>query len=437
MNPDNSRPLPSAVPLAIEKIIYPGKSLGRSGGKTVLTDEGLPGETVEIEVLKEKSNFTEARTIRVQAPSAFRRSPRCAHYKACAPYQIMDDSLQIEVKTGQLRELLTGMGGPGGSEIEVLPSPVLWNYRNKARFHVLWTSRGGRPAYYVPETRDRFIPVEVCHLIPPPIQSVIADALAAFKRPVSALREIEAKISGATGDILLNLHWKETPAGPDLDLVLTRLLEGHQMAGIVGIVAHGGKVEEILHWGRDFIIDRVAGTEYQIGARSFFQINPHIFPFVLDEMRSALRDSRAATLADLYCGLGTFGLALSPLLKKVYFVESEPENIAFLKKNIRLNPSDALTICDGPAEEWMPWILDRGIDAAVLDPPRKGLDPSLIKRLNARPVPLVLYLSCNPSTLARDLKLFGRSYQVAGIKGFDFFPHTPHIETLVVLKAKA
>lgn len=436
MRPDYSRPLPPAVPLRIEKIVYPGKSLGRSGGKTVLTDEGLPGETVEIEILKEKSNLIEARTTGVPAPSSFRRSPRCAHYKACSPYQIMNDSLQIEVKTGQLRELLTGAGGGSGLEIDILPSPVLWNYRNKARFHVLWTSHGGRPAYNVPETRDRFIPVEVCHLVPPPLQSVIADALAAFKRPVPALREIEAKISGTTGEILLNLHWKEIPAVPDLDPVLARLLEGHRMAGIVGLVSHGRKIEEILHWGRDFIVDRVAGRDIQIGARSFFQINPHIFPSVLDEMRSALQEAGAAILADLYSGLGTFGLALAPLLKKVYFVESGPENIAFLKKNIRLKPSDALTICDGPAEEWMPWILDRGVDAAVLDPPRKGLDPSLIDRLNARPVPLVLYLSCNPSTLARDLKHFGRSYAVAGIKGFDFFPHTPHIETLAVLKAK-
>jgi 23S rRNA (uracil1939-C5)-methyltransferase len=107
-----------------------------------------------------------------------------------------------------------------------------------------------------------------------------------------------------------------------------------------------------------------------------------------------------------------------------------------LKENAARNGAAGLTICDGRAEDWMVWVQDRGVDAVIVDPPRKGLDAGLIKALTVRPVPLLLYLSCNPATLARDLLMMRPAYRPILIQGFDFFPQTPHIETLAILERK-
>jgi tRNA/tmRNA/rRNA uracil-C5-methylase (TrmA/RlmC/RlmD family) len=117
-------------------------------------------------------------------------------------------------------------------------------------------------------------------------------------------------------------------------------------------------------------------------------------------------------------------------------VESDPEAVSFLRSNAARAESTRFTICDGSAAEWMSWVLDRGVDAAIVDPPRKGLEDSVLEGLAARPVPLLLYLSCNPATLARDLRRLQAAYRVVSLRGYDFFPHTPHIETLAILESR-
>jgi 23S rRNA (uracil1939-C5)-methyltransferase len=117
-------------------------------------------------------------------------------------------------------------------------------------------------------------------------------------------------------------------------------------------------------------------------------------------------------------------------------IESDPANIAFLRRNIDLNKAGNFRIFEGPAEEWAPTVLAKGLDAVIFDPPRKGLGPEIVRSLLQSPAGRVFYLSCNPSTLARDLKELAAGYSVSLIRGYDFFPHTPHIETLAVLERK-
>ncbi len=186
--------------------------------------------------------------------------------------------------------------------------------------------------------------------------------------------------------------------------------------------------------GEPHIVDALGGVPLRLGPVSFFQVNASIMPAVLAEMRSALAARRARSLADIYCGVGAFGLALGRGLEVVYAVESDPEAVACLKANASRAESARFTVCDGSAAEWMSWVLDRGVDAAIVDPPRKGLEDAVLEGLAARPVPLLLYLSCNPATLARDLRRLQSAYRVVSLRGYDFFPHTPHIETLAILE---
>jgi tRNA/tmRNA/rRNA uracil-C5-methylase (TrmA/RlmC/RlmD family) len=138
-------------------------------------------------------------------------------------------------------------------------------------------------------------------------------------------------------------------------------------------------------------------------------------------------------LADLYCGIGTFGIALADRFREVAGVESEPDNISLLKANIEANRIPNFRIHEGRSEEWTDLILEKGVDLAVVDPPRKGLEPAVVRSLCARPPAALAYLSCNPATLVRDLRGLLDRFRVTSIRGYDFFPQTPHIETLVGL----
>jgi 23S rRNA (uracil1939-C5)-methyltransferase len=420
--------------LEIRKIVYPGRSLGYLDGKTCFTDEGLPGETVEIERLKDKPDLIEAHTVGIKTRAAGRVEPRCAHYTACAPYQIADYPLQLAIKAGQLKELLTGLLPDGDPDIGIEPSPLVWEYRNKARFRILWTAGGPLPAYNRPGRRDSFVPAPDCRLLAPAVRETIARATAAAGPLRSCLEDIEVKASDATGEILVILHGRTAPRPKEVDPLLTAVLQDPRIVGIVSLTTRGGNLEERVLWGRRFLEDVFGGAPMRIGPMSFFQVNASIMPAVLAGMRGALAGRKARSLADLYCGVGAFGLALLPEVKTVYAVESEPEAVAFLKVNAARTGSTRFTICDGPAEEWLDWVLDRKVDAVIVDPPRKGLDETVLGGLIRRPVPSLIYLSCNPSTLARDLRRLRSAYRVTSLRGYDFFPQTPHIETLAVLE---
>ncbi len=423
----------SPEPLRVRKIVYPGRSLGTIDGKACFTDEGLPGEMVDIERLKEKSDLIEAHTVRIIEPSPHRVEPRCLHHRACSPYQIADYPHQLTIKAGQLHELMAGFM-PEGGEIAVEPSPLIWGYRNKVRLRVLWTAAGALPAYNQPGSRDRFVPASDCRLLPDSIRGIVAAALGAAGPLRSCLEEIEVKVSGATGEALVLLHGRTAPKAEQANPLLAALIPVPGMAGIIHMAARSGAVEERLLWGGRTIVDALGGIPLRLGPDSFFQVNASIMPAVLAEMRSALDARRARSLADIYCGVGAFGLALGRGLDVVYAVESDPEAVACLKANASRAESARFTVCDGSAAEWMSWVLDRGVDAAIVDPPRKGLEDPVLEGLTARPVPLLLYLSCNPATLARDLRRLQAAYRVVSLRGYDFFPHTPHIETLAILE---
>lgn len=422
--------------LEIRKIVYPGRSLGSLGGKACFTDEGLPGEVVSIERLRDKPGLIEAGTRAILKPSPERIQPRCAHYRACSPYQIAAYRHQLDIKAGQLREMLGGRGGIAADSIGIEPSPRIWEYRNKVRFRVLWTAGGAAPGYNVPGSRDRFVPGDDCRLLPEPMRDVVNRALAASAMLRGSLEEIEVRISGKTGKMLVILHGKKAPKPKEADPLLAALLGDGRVSGVVHRADRGGEIEERILWGDRYLEDVFGEAAVRIGPGTFFQVNASIVPSVLAAMRTALEAAGARTLADLYCGVGAFGLALRPGIEALYAVESEPDSVALLKGNIDRAGASGVTICEGTAEEWLDWVLDRSVDAVIVDPPRRGLDSAIAEGLTARQVPLLIYLSCNPSTLARDLARLSTVYRIDGIRGFDFFPHTPHIETLALLKAK-
>ncbi|MHB8055193.1 MAG: TRAM domain-containing protein, partial [Candidatus Aminicenantales bacterium] len=160
MNPEPGR----TVRLEIEKIVYPGRRLSRKEGRVTFTDEGLPGETVEAEIIKERSSFVEARTTAILVPSPLRIPARCGHFLACGSYQCLPYADQLDLKKAQFREIFRSLEPGFAAEIEIVPSPLEWHYRNKIRFSFRGSGREAFLAYHEPGSRDMFIPTEGCFL---------------------------------------------------------------------------------------------------------------------------------------------------------------------------------------------------------------------------------------------------------------------------------
>ena len=423
--------------LSIEKIVYPGERLAHWEGRTVFTDEGLPGEIVEVEVVKDAKSHIEARTVRIIEAAGARIEPRCAHYRACGAYQVMPYAEQTALKTAQLREMLAETAGIDPAAIAFAEAAEPWHYRNRVRFRVVWTGRTAALAYREPGSETSFVEAGTCHLISAGISGLLEASLAVIESArLRTIVEIEARESRATGESLLILHRNSPARTGDVDPFLTGLPPRFNLKGIASSRKAGRGVRTTMEWGRETIEERIAGRTFRIGASSFFQVNPAMLEKALEEIAAFAGTAGAGRLADLYCGIGTFGIALAGRFREVAGVESEPDNITLLKANIEANRIPNFRIHEGRSEEWTELILEKGVDLAIVDPPRKGLEPEVVRSLCARPPAALAYLSCNPATLVRDLRGLLDVYRVSSVRGYDFFPQTPHIETLVRLVRK-
>ncbi len=384
--------------ITIQKIIYPGRCLGFSGDKTILTDEGIPGETVEVAPLKEKKNYIEAKTIRIIKPSLYRIAPKCGHYKICGHYQYIDYKTQLAIKESQLKEMFPDM------PISVTPSPEIWAYRNKIKLNVIWDNKRAFLAYHAPESRHEFIQIDSCNLVSKDINQFLTSFIGIVnQKNLTSIKEIEVRESHTTRKLMFTTK-------PFI------------------------KIEEIQN--TSYIEEKAAGKTFRIGPESFFQVNIPLLEIALKEMQKSISPGKKDSIADLYCGVGTFGIALSDSAQKIIGIESGPANISFLKANLKLNNIGNFDLYEDTCEKIFPVLMNKAIDILILDPPRKGLDNTLCQNVALSSIKKIFYLSCNPSTLSRDLKILNRSYAVKTLQLLDFFPHTPHIETLAMLEKK-
>lgn len=424
--------------IRIDKIVYPGRRMGLVEGKVVFTDIGLPGETVEIEIVKDKKSYLEARTVAVVERSPRRIEPKCGHYLACSPYQDMDDALEHEVKRGQVAEIMARELRRPFEPPPIALSPGSWGYRNRIRLTVR-RSEAGRAefVYHEPGEQSSFLAVDRCFLVPDRVNDLLGRLRETIDAgPFPSVEAVEVRTSRTRGDALVVCELASDADKTALGGALAALRKDYALAGAVASVADGKRRRDERLFGRDFLEEVVHGLTFRVGARSFFQANVGILERVFDDVAAAAAPWAGETVADLYCGLGTFGILLARRAREVFGVESDPGNIGFLKKNLALNGIGNFAVCEGTTEEWLGEVLERMPGVAILDPPRKGIAPAVAEGLVADPVPLLLYLSCNPATLARDLKALLGTYELKDLRVYDFFPHTPHIETLAVLEEK-
>ncbi|HZG86228.1 23S rRNA (uracil(1939)-C(5))-methyltransferase RlmD [Paenibacillus sp.] len=479
--PAARRELPVAlhdlIELDIAGLAHEGEGVGRYEGFTLFVPGALPGERVRARVVETKKQYGRAELLAVLAASPDRVAPPCAVYARCGGCQLQHFAYgaQLRWKRQLVVDALTRIGklqvepeGGASASSEVVSAddpprpgivvhPVIgmdepWRYRNKAQVPIGFDlEEGGLVGGFYAQGTHRIVSTDECLIQ----HERNDDAVLAAKRIAREmgieaydekshtgwLRHLVAKVSFATGDLMLVLV--ATSRRTDgLDAYVERLrAELPQLVSLVLNVNNDrtsavfGR-ETFTLWGTDVIFDAIGGIRFAISARSFYQVNPvqteRLYGTALDY--AAL--TGVETVIDAYCGIGTISLFLAQRAAQVYGVELIPDAVEDARANARLNDIENADFEVGRAEVVLPaWRRD-GIDADVIvvDPPRKGCDPALLDTLVAMAPERIVYVSCNPATLARDLAVLeAGGFRTVQVQPVDMFPHTGHVECVALL----
>lgn len=318
--------------------------------------------------------------------------------------------------------------------VSFTPSPRIWGYRNKISLS-LRKDRGRLSyAYHIRDRQKEFEPVKECFLVSPLMNDFLASLLDRLSSAgISFVKEVLIR-ENSDKKMLAGLV---CPDHYDRDLLkdtLSGLGKAFPLKGIVSLAGPSHKEQTL--YGTPFLEEQVSGTAFILGISSFFQVNLPAFENMLDDLKRLISLSGSETLLDLYCGVGTIGLVLSPLAGRVLALESAGENFSFTGRNAEMNSRKNIEFYTGKSEIRAKALLAEKPDLVIVDPPRKGLDQKTCALITSFLPGRLVYISCDPATLMRDLKLLSCGYKVIHLAGYDFFPHTPHIECLALLEKK-
>lgn len=404
--------------IQIEKLTYGGDAMGRlPDGRAVFIPLGLPNERVRVRLTEEKRGFARGELIKILEPSKDRINPKCKHFGACGGchYQNLPYEKQLEAKTEILRDQLTRIGKIENPPVRLMvPCPNTWNYRNHVQFHL---TEGGKLGFVdltpSPNKRrgEHVMPISECYLPEPSINTLWP--LLEFE-PNTNIERVSLR-SGKDEDIMLVLE-SDSPETPELEIE----------AGIS--VAHVYEGDTAIIVGDDHSIIRILDRDFRVSAASFFQVNTVMAEKMVEHILAKLPISQSTELLDVYCGAGLFSAFLAPKCKCLIGIESSPfacEDFA-----VNLDGFDNVELYEGTAEDVIPH-LEAKPDIVLLDPPRAGVERHTLDGILRLEPHVVAYVSCDPSTLARDAKrLVEAGYQLIQVTPFDLFPQTYHIESI-------
>ncbi len=396
--------------IRLEKFTYGGDALGRlPGGRAVFVPFGLPGERVQIRIVQEKKNFARGELLEILDPSPQRITAKCIHFGKCGGchYQHLPYETQLEAKTEILRDQLQRIGKIDEPRVQpMVGCPNPWNYRNHVQFHLTNDGRLG----YVGANGHTIIPITECHLPNDTINSIWPQL--EFE-PDTPLDRVSLR-TGADDDLMLILESEELEA-PELELE----------AGIS--VVHLTEEDALVMAGEDHTVMQVMERDFRVSAGSFFQVNTVMAEKMVAHLLEKL-PLPATTILDVYCGVGLFSAFLAPKCERLIGIESSPsacEDFA-----INLDEFDHVELYEGGAEDVIPH-LDIEQALVLVDPPRSGVDKVAMNGIRELAPPVIAYVSCDPSTLARDVaRLIAGGYRLVDVTPFDMFPQTYHIESI-------
>lgn len=435
-----------------------GEGIGKIEGYTLFVPGALPQETIEVRVVKTKKNYGFGKLISIQKPSPFRVEPVCSSINRCGGCQLqhLNYAGQLEYKQKKVKAALQRIGG--FESIEVKPTIGMndepYGYRNKGQFPVGSKNGEIQVGFYAARSHD-IINIQLCHLQQPvheEIIGIIKNWMRAYnissydeRSHRGLLRHIMIRTGYTTKQVMvcLVINGEKLPHAEEL---AAKLKTVSNMTGII-LNSNEEKTNVILGkttrtlWGQNHIVDSIGDIEYKISPLSFYQVNPEQAKKLYDQALAFADLKGSEILWDAYCGIGTISLYMAKKAKKVYGVEIVPKAIEDAKANAELNNIENVEFYVGKAEEVIPRAYEEtGIraDVIVVDPPRKGCDERLLETILKMKPERVVYVSCDPGTLARDLKyLCGEGkYEVGEVQPVDMFPMTVHVETVVKLQRR-
>lgn len=442
------------VILSIDDMGKEGEGIGHYGGYTLFVKGALPGEEIRAVVTKVKKNYGFARLLGVQKSSVERVDPKCPVAGPCGgcTLQHLSYEAQLRAKEKKVKDCLTRIGGVDLSLVEWLPILGMeepWHYRNKAQFPVRADKEGKPVAGFFAGRSHRLVSVSACAIQHPVINEVM-DCVMSFLCEYRVTPYNEEKHSGLvrhiyirrgyhTGQVMVCLVVKGDFL-PHSEELVTRLRRLEGMASIYLNVNEertnvilGSRM--ILLWGKPYIEDLIGDIRYRISPQSFYQVNP-VQTRKLYETALSFADLKGhEKVWDLYCGIGTISLFLARQAGHVFGVEIVPEAVENAKENAKLNGIGNVSFVCGAAEDVA---AEDDVDVIVVDPPRKGCDGVLLDTMVGMAPERIVYVSCDPATLARDVKVLGeKGYEVRKVRACDMFPGGGHVETVVLLTRKA
>jgi 23S rRNA (uracil1939-C5)-methyltransferase len=443
------------IEVRIDSLAYGGNGVGRLDGFVVFVRGALPGDRVRARMTKVKRGFAEGIRTELLEPGPDRVEPVCAHFGTCGGCRFQDLAYeqQVGAKHAQVRDALVRIGGFVDPPLEpIVPARSQFGYRNKLEYSfssddngelVLGFHRAGR--------WDEIVDVETCHLTTP-TGNAIRDAVRAWAREEGIapydqethkgyLRHLVVREGRNTGQALVLLV---TAPGEhfDADYLVETLRRIPEVASIHWAIndrpAEVTSLPTKLLWGSPWIEEELLGLRYRVRPTAFLQTNTEMAEILYALARDAAALTGAETVYDLYCGTGTIGLALASGSASVWGVEISEEAVACAIENAEANGITNASFFAGNVGQSIEELRERSgqPDVVVVDPPRAGLAGKALRRTGALEAPRIVYVSCNPTTLASDLTVLRDEYGYSLLRctPVDMFPHTPHIESVSLLE---
>ena len=439
--------------LRIDSLAFGGNGVARLDGYVVFVRRGLPGDRVRARVTKVKRSHAEALALEVLEPGPQRVEAPCPHFGACGGCRFQDLAYeaQLEAKQAQIVDSLRRLGGIAEPPVgPIVPAASVYGYRNKLEYSFTQTEAGPALGFHAAGRWDEVLPIEVC-LLTTDTGNAIRDAVQAWAREeglpaydqaenTGYLRHLVVREGRNTGQALVQLVTAEGERF-DRDYLIETLRKIPEVRSIHWAVndtpAEVTNLPSLLLWGEEAIEEEILGLRFRVRPNAFLQTNTEMAETLYRLAIEAAGLTGQETVYDLYCGTGTVGLAMAAHALSVWGVEISEESVACALENAELNRISNAAFFAGNVGQSLEELRSRAgePDVVVVDPPRAGLAGKALKRVGETGAPRLVYVSCNPTTLAGDLKvLIGEyGYALQRVTPVDMFPHTPHVESVSLL----
>ncbi|OGJ89575.1 MAG: 23S rRNA (uracil-5-)-methyltransferase RumA [Candidatus Raymondbacteria bacterium RifOxyC12_full_50_8] len=441
-----------AIEIIVDRMALAGEGVGRINTIPVFVAGALSGERVRARITERKKSYMRGQTMEILSPSADRVSPACPVYGMCGGCNVMHLAYgaQVQYKKQLVCEAMQRIGGFSSIPVnECIASPHEFGYRNKIQVPIREKKRRLVMGFFAQNSHD-VVPVASCPVHCEQgnrVYGVVRDMVTrsgihaySEQAHTGVLRHVLVRTARFTGESLVCLI-SMAPSGQRLEQLARALCA--KCPGVKGVVLNINKTRGNVILGQatyqlagqPYVTEEIEGLRFRITAPSFFQINSAQITVMHSIIAGFLKEHACETLVDAYCGVGVFSLLLSRTAKQVIGIESVSEAIRDARLNASLNNINNTEFIQGFVENEIHKIKD--IDAVILNPPRTGCEGSVLHALGKAKPGKIVYVSCNPATLARDLKIITDSgYKIMLVQPVDMFPQTAHVETIVGLTLK-